>query len=86
MELTSGEIIISSKSGDIGSVETIVPDSYTGGNLSIAFKGQYVYDAIRVLGALKVKVQFGGTMKPFIITSLDDEDVLQLVLPIKTYN
>ena len=86
MELTSGEIIISSKSGDIGSVETIVPDSYTGGNLSIAFKGQYVYDAIRVLGALKIKVQFGGTMKPFIITSLDDEDVLQLVLPIKTYN
>ena len=67
-------------------VETIVPDSYVGGNLSIAFKGQYVYDAIRVLNALKVKVQFGGTMKPFIITSLDDEDVLQLVLPIKTYN
>lgn len=86
MELASGEVVISSKSSDVGSVETIVPDSYEGNNLSIAFKGQYVYDAIRVLNAFKIKIQFGGTMKPFIITSLDNEDVLQLVLPIKTYN
>jgi hypothetical protein len=86
MDLASGEVVITSKSSDVGSVETIVPDSYEGNNLSIAFKGQYVYDAIRVLNAFKIKVQFGGTMKPFIITSLDNEDVLQLVLPIKTYN
>ena len=86
MELASGEVVISSKSSDVGSVETITPDSYEGNNLSIAFKGQYVYDAIRVLNAFKVRIQFGGTMKPFIISSLDDEDVLQLVLPIKTYN
>ncbi|MGB4626688.1 MAG: DNA polymerase III subunit beta, partial [Erysipelotrichaceae bacterium] len=57
-----------------------------GNPLSISFKGNYVYDAIRVLNAFQVKISFNGNMKPFILKSVDDENVLQLVLPIKTYN
>ena len=85
MELSSNEIIITSRSSEVGSVETITPISYEGENLSISFKGQYVYEAVRALNAFQIKIQFGGEMKPFVLTSVDNDSILQLVLPIRTY-
>ena len=85
MDISASEIVITSRSSEVGSVETITPVSYVGDNLSISFKGQYVYEAIRALNAFQIKIQFGGEMKPFIIKSVDDDEVLQLVLPIRTY-
>ena len=41
--------------------------------------------AAGVFAFLQIKIQFGGEMKPFIIKSVDDDEVLQLVLPIRTY-
>ena len=46
----------------------------------------YVYEAIRVLNASTIKISFSGEMKPFIITNNDDDSILQLVLPVRTYN
>ncbi|MCR5066631.1 MAG: DNA polymerase III subunit beta [Erysipelotrichaceae bacterium] len=86
MELNENEINITSRSSEVVSAEKIIPISYTGEPLTISFKGNYVYDAIRVLNAIKVRISFSGNMKPFIIKSVDDDDVLQLVLPIKTYS
>ncbi len=86
MELNENEVNITSRSSEVLSAEKILPVSYTGDPLTISFKGNYVYDAIRVLNALQVKISFSGNMKPFIIKSMDDEDILQLVLPIKTYS
>lgn len=86
MEMSEDEIVITSRSNDVVSVERVTPIEYIGEPLNISFKGNYVYDAIRVLNAFQVKISFSGNMKPFILKSVDDENVLQLVLPIKTYN
>ncbi|MBO4218353.1 MAG: DNA polymerase III subunit beta, partial [Erysipelotrichaceae bacterium] len=83
MELNENEINVTSRTNELMSAERIVPISYVGEPLTISFKGNYVYDAIRALNALKVKISFSGNMKPFIIKSMDDDDILQLVLPIK---
>lgn len=86
MEMKRDEVVISSKSNEIGSVETLTPVSYEGNNLNISFKGQFVYEAVRALNAFNIRLRFSGDMKPFVITSTDNNGVLQLVLPIKTYN
>ena len=86
MQINEEKIMITSKSNDIISQETIVPISFYGEPLDISFKGNYVYDAIRALNAYEVKINFTGKMKQFTLTSTADDKVLQLVLPVKTYN
>ncbi len=87
LEASSDEVVISSKSQEVGSsFEKIVPQSYKGGDLSISFSGKYVYEAIRALNSSKVLIKFSGPMKPFVILNPGDDSVLQLVLPVRTYN
>ena len=85
MEMSSDEIVISSKANEVGSVERITPISYNGDNLSISFKGQHVYEAVRALNTDKITIQFGGNMKVFVLKAADSDDVIQLVTPIRTY-
>ena len=49
MEMNENEINITSRSNEINSAEKLLPISYSGEPLTISFKGNYVYDAIRVL-------------------------------------
>ncbi len=86
MQISENEIMITSKSNDIISQEIVTPISFEGEPLDISFKGNYVYEAIRALNAYEVKICFTGKMKPFTLTSTSDDKILQLVLPIKTYN
>ncbi|MDP2815006.1 MAG: DNA polymerase III subunit beta [Erysipelotrichaceae bacterium] len=81
------EIVISSKSQEVGSsTEKLTAIQYKGKPLEISFSGRYVFDAIRVLNGPIVKIEFCGEMKPFIIRNMDDDSVLQLVLPVRTYS
>ena len=34
----------------------------------------------------EIIIEFTGEMKPFILKNLDDDSVIQLVLPVRTYN
>ncbi len=81
------EIIISTRSQEIGSSkEALNAISYRGAPLEISFSGRYVYEAIRTLSTTSIKIEFSGEMKPFIISSLEDNSIIQLVLPVRTYN
>ena len=87
LSANSDEVFISTKSQEVGSsVEKIDMISYTGDPLEISFSSRYVLGAIRVLGGNIVKISFSGDMRPFIVQNIDDDSVLQLVLPVRTYN
>ncbi len=86
LQISKENIVITSKSDDIISQEVISVVSYNGDRFDVSFKGNYLYDAIRSLNALEAKICFSGDKKPFIITSNSDDKILQLVLPIKTYD
>ena len=87
MKMSTGEVEISSRTTEIGSKEIIYPIEYIGDDLTISFKGNYVFDAIKAINCFEIKMQFGGEMKAFIISeNKEDTDVLQLVLPIRTFN
>lgn len=82
------DITITNKSQEIGEFrEDMSAISYKGEPLDISFSGNYVMDACRSLKSENVKIKFTGDMKPFILTKEEnEEDLIQLVLPVRTYN
>ena len=84
--LNEQECVLSSKSVEVGSsTEVLNSASFSGNSLEISCNGRYVFDAIKALSGSLVTFKLCGEMKPFIIKSVDDDSVLQLVLPVRTY-
>ncbi len=77
---------ISSNSPEIGRVlEEVHPaDEIQGSPIKIAFSSKYVLEALKVFNSSEVTVKFTGEIRPFIITGEYDDDMLQLILPVKT--
>ncbi len=86
LSMNEDTVILSSFSQEIGSVEENLSKAFYKGNpLSISFSAKYLTDAIKSINGSKVRVLFTGEMRPFIIKDLEKEDVIQLVLPVRTY-
>ena len=87
LNASENEVVISSRSQEVGSsTENIDSFTFSGNPLEVAFSGRYVFDAVQVMGTSLVKFSFSGEMRPFIITSEDDDSVIQLILPVRTYS
>ncbi len=80
------EIEINGNSPEVGNViEEVIADSVEGEDLKISFSSKYMMDALKAIDYDQVKVEFTGAMRPFLIRPVDDEQVLQLILPVRTY-
>ena len=74
--LSEQECVLSSKSVEVGSsTEVLSSASFTGSSLEISCNGRYVFDAIKALSGSLVTFRLCGEMKPFIIKSVDDDNV-----------
>ena len=86
LTMNQDTVILSSFSQEIGSVEENLSRAfYKGKPLKISFSARYLTDAIKSINGQKVRVLFTGEMKPFIIKDFEREDIIQLVLPVRTY-
>ena len=86
LSMNLDKIELSSRSQEIGSVvEKISNYDYKGNKLDISFSAQYIQDAIKAIGSNEVELSFTSEMKPFIIKNKEDNTVVQLVLPVRTY-
>lgn len=84
--IEDGTIEISSNTPEVGKVvEELQSQSIEGEELKISFSAKYVMDALKALEGSEIKISFTGAMRPFIITPLNDESILQLILPVRTY-
>lgn len=84
--LQNNTVEISSNSPEIGKVnEEIVVENLEGDELKISFSAKYMMDALKAIDGQDVMIQFTGTMKPFILRSIHDDAILQLILPVRTY-
>jgi DNA polymerase-3 subunit beta len=78
-------IEISSYTPEIGHVSEQIPiQSLEGEDLRISFSAKYMMDALRAIGGNEISISFTGAMRPFIIQSEEDPNILQLVLPVRT--
>ena len=41
-------------------------------------------DALKAIDGQDVNIQFTGAMRPFILKSVHDDSILQLILPVRT--
>lgn len=89
VKLTANEnklVEISSNTPEIGKViEEIQCNSIEGEELKISFSAKYMLDALKVLEGSEIKVSFTGAMRPFLIRPLNDDSIVQLILPVRTY-
>ena len=86
LTMNQDTVILSSFSQEIGSVEENLSRAfYKGEPLKISFSARYLTDAIKSINGQKVRVLFTGEMKPFIIKDFETQDIIQLVLPVRTY-
>lgn len=79
-------IEISSNSPEVGNVEEKVEAiDISGEELKISFSAKYMMDALRAIDGQDIEIQFTGAMRPFILKSVGDDSILQLILPVRTY-
>ena len=84
--IEDGSIEISSNTPEVGKVvEEIKSQSISGEELKISFSAKYMMDALKALEGTEIKISFTGAMRPFIIQPMNDETILQLILPVRTY-
>ncbi|WP_243297319.1 DNA polymerase III subunit beta [Bacillus litorisediminis] len=69
--------------GDL--IEDIEVESMKGEETHISFNAAYMADALKAHDSSVISVGFTGAMKPIIITASEDESVLQLILPVRSY-
>jgi len=84
LELMNKELTVSSNSPEIGKVyEKMLVDSDD--EISISFSSKYMLDCIKSFGTTKISLYMNSDSSPIIVKSSDDESLVELVLPIKTY-
>ncbi|MDI2586453.1 DNA polymerase III subunit beta [Psychrobacillus sp. NEAU-3TGS] len=81
-----GFVEVSSNSPEIGNVEEqIQAESIDGEDLKLSFSAKYMMDALKAIDGQDVKILFSGAMRPFVLKSVHDDSILQLILPVRTY-
>ncbi len=84
LTLKNKELMISSNSPEIGKVEEKIAINNKG-EIVISFSSKYMLDAIKSFNSDKVHILMNNDNSPIIIKSEDENTLIQLVLPIKTY-
>ncbi|WP_102273351.1 DNA polymerase III subunit beta [Cytobacillus massiliigabonensis] len=84
--IQDGIIEISSNTPEIGNVvEELQSQSIEGEELKISFSAKFMMDALKTLEGSEITISFTGAMRPFVIRPINDDSILQLILPVRTY-
>ena len=85
-ETNGNEVIISSNTPEIGRVEEkLMITKNNDIDMKIAFSSKYMMDALRTINSKDIRMLLNSDVKPIILKTDEDENLIQLLLPIKTY-
>ena len=78
--------VISSNIPEIGNVEEkITVEKNNDSEIKIAFNSKFMMDAVKSLESEEIELMFNGEIKPIILRNPLSDDLIQLILPIRTY-
>lgn len=81
-----GMLEISSNSPEIGKVvERLNVKEVKGEELKISFSAKYMMDALKAIDDDEIEIRFTGPMRPFVLHPIDNQTILQLILPVRTF-
>jgi DNA polymerase-3 subunit beta len=79
------EITISSNIPEIGNVEEkLIIEKENKENIKTAFSSVFMLDALKSFESDEIEILFNGEIKPIIIKSTTDDNLIQLISPIRT--
>ena len=85
MELNNNNLLLTS-TGEIGKIEeTLEIKKDKEINMKIAYSSKYMMEALRILKCDTIEIKLNSEIKPIIIKNKDDNNLIELVLPIKTF-
>ena len=86
LKLEKEKMQISSNIPEIGNVEeNLIVKNKKGDNIQISFSSKYMMDAIKSLESENIEILFNGDIKPIILKDPNSDDLIQLIVPIRTY-
>ena len=86
LQILNEEMKISSNIPEIGNVEELIYIKKNNNeNLTISFSSKYMMEAIKALECENIELLFNGDIKPIIIKNKDSDDLIELIVPIRTY-
>ena len=84
---TKGNVAyITSNIPEIGNVEekiNIVKSNDE--EINISFSSKYMLEAIKNFDSENIEISFNGEIKPIIITNIENDELIQLISPIRTF-
>ena len=83
LELTQGQLALSSNNPDLGDAREELDIDYDDEPLSIAFNARYLTDALSVCAAKEIKLSFKDPLSPTLVQPTDDPDSLAVVMPMR---
>ena len=86
LETIANTLYMRSSSAEIGRVEEKMDiEKDNDENIKISFSARYMMEALKSFTGTHVELSFVGEVKPIIIKDKDEDELTQLVLPIRTY-
>lgn len=86
LKLNNNVLEISSLSEEVGKVKEELPIRMIKGNqLTIAVNGQFILDALRTIPSDQIILKFNDELKPFIVETVNDPNLIQLIVPLRTH-
>ena len=69
----------------VSSFEEIKVISFEGNPLEISCSGKYLQDAIKAMDSDEIIINFSGELKPMVVRKENDDSLIQLISPVRTY-
>lgn len=86
MSIDSKKMTIYGSSAENGKTkEELSIESNNKQKLDISFSSKYMMDALKVLNTTNIILLINSDDKPIIINAVEDDTIIELILPIKTY-
>ena len=83
LSLAQGSVAINSVSPDVGVLDDSVDAEIRGEEIEIRFNVRLLLDCLKNIGSQQVNMDFTGPYSPCLVTPLNDNNCLHLVLPVR---
>ena len=86
MIINDNNMQLSSYASEIGKAEdSLIIECNNKEKIEISFSSKYMLDALKTFKDEDILILLNSDIKPIIVKSVEDESLIQLILPIKTY-
>ena len=70
---------------ELGNVHEVIDSQVEGKEIQIAFNSRYIFDFLKNIDNQQISLSFTTNVSPCVITPVENDDFLYLLLPVRIY-